>query len=52
MLEVEVCNRPKGLIAPDKKLELDKLNDQALDSLIDFSLSSYTDLLFTCDLST
>ncbi len=24
MLEVEVCNRPEGLIAPDRELELDK----------------------------
>ncbi len=37
---------PEGLIAPDRELELDKYNDQALDSLIDFSLSSYTDLPF------
>ncbi len=37
---------PEGLIAPDKELELDKQNDQALDSLIDFILSFYTDLLF------
>ncbi len=28
----------KGLITPDRELELDKQNDQALDSLIDFSL--------------
>ncbi len=27
---------PEGLIVPDKELELDKQNDQALDSLIDF----------------
>ncbi len=44
MLEVEVRNRPEGLIAPDRDLELNKQNDQALDSSIDFSLSSYTDL--------
>ncbi len=37
---------PEGLIAPDRKLELDKQNDQALDSSIDFSLSSYTNLPF------
>ncbi len=37
---------PEGLIAPDRELELDKQNDQALDSLIDFSFFSYTDLLF------
>ncbi len=51
MLEVEVRNRPKGLIAPDRELELDKQNDQALDSSIDFSLSLYIDLalLFTDD---
>ncbi len=47
MLEVEVRNRPEGQIAPDKELELDKQNDQALDNLIDFSLSSYTDLPLT-----
>ncbi len=29
---------PKGLVALDKKLELDKKNDQALNSLINFSL--------------
>ncbi len=52
MLEVEVCNRPKGPIALDRKLELDKQNDQALDSLIDFSFSSYTDLFFIRDLYT
>ncbi len=52
MLEFEVCNKPEGLIAPDRELELDKQNDQALDSLIDFSLSSYTDLPFACDLYT
>ncbi len=28
----------EGLITPDRELELDKSNDQALDSLIDFSL--------------
>ena len=28
---------PKGLIAPHKKLELHKENNQAFDSLIDFS---------------
>ncbi len=50
MLEVEVRNRSKGLIAPDRELELDKQNDQALDSSIDFSLSSYTDLPFIHDL--
>ncbi len=38
MLEVEVRNRPEGLIAPDRELELDKKNDQALNSSIDFSL--------------
>ncbi len=43
---------PEGLIAPDKELELDKYNNQALDSSIDFSLSLYIDLLFTRDLYT
>ncbi len=52
MLEIEVRNRPKGLIASDRELELDKKNDQALNSSIDFSLSSYTDLPFTRDLYT
>ncbi len=47
MLEVVVRNRPEGLIIPDRELELDKLNDQALDSLIDFSFSLYTDLVLT-----
>ncbi len=28
----------KSLIAPDRELELNKWNDQAFDSLIDFSL--------------
>ncbi len=37
---------PQGLIAPDRELELDKQNDQAFNSSIDFSLSSYTDLPF------
>ncbi len=38
---------PEGLIAPDRELELDKQNDQALDSSIDFSLSFYyTRLIF------
>ncbi len=52
MLEVEVRNRPEGPIASDRELELDKQNAQALDSLIDFSLSSYTDLPFTRDFYT
>ncbi len=52
MLEVEGRNRPEGPIAPDRELELDKQNDQALDNSIDFSLSSYTDLPFTHDLYT
>ncbi len=30
--------QPEGLIAPDRELELNKQNDQTLDSLIDFSL--------------
>ncbi len=47
MLEVKIRNRPEGLIAPDRELEFDKQNDQALDSSIDFSLSSYTDLPLT-----
>ncbi len=47
MLEFEVRNRPEGLIAPDRELELDKQNDQALDNLIDFRFSSYTDLSLT-----
>ncbi len=38
---------PEGLIAPDRELELDKYNDQALNSFIDFTLSSYTDLPFS-----
>ncbi len=52
MLEVKVRNRLEDLIAPDREIELDKQNDQALDSLIDFSLSSYIDLPSTRDLYT
>ncbi len=52
MLGVEVRNRPEGLIAPNRELELDKQNYQALDSSIDFSFSSYTDQSSTRDLYT
>ncbi len=38
--------QPEGLIVPDRELELDKQNDQALDNSINFNLSFYTDLLF------
>ncbi len=50
-MEVEICNRPESLIAPDRELELDKSNDQALNSSINFGLSSYyTRLIFELQL--
>ncbi len=42
--------KPKNLIHLIRKLKLDKSNNQALNSLIDFSLSLQLTYFFACDL--